>query len=151
MKGKTSNIPVWFHSIFYHWIVRGDRIVFLWIFYKYNAVFTKFHYNCIINLKSVIIHLFLLSYFLQLLIKNIVIHTNLELTMCQKLTINKEEIIMARYQTPEEMYRRRKIKNNILYASLIILAIGIIVGIQILLYSIWIFPMNCSLATVSQK
>ena len=42
---------------------------------------------------------------------------------------------MDMYQTPEEMYRKRKIKRNILYVSLIILAIGLILGLQFLLYS----------------
>ena len=73
--------------------------------------------------------------YLSLYIKYTGILINLELPTSLKLTVNEEEFIMARYQTPEEMYRRRKIKRNILYASLIILAIAIIVGLQLLLYS----------------
>ncbi|WP_462405897.1 hypothetical protein [Gracilibacillus sp. Marseille-QA3620] len=42
---------------------------------------------------------------------------------------------MSAYRTPEEMYKKRKIKQNILYTSLIITAVGIIIGLQFLLYS----------------
>ena len=45
------------------------------------------------------------------------------------------KVKMNIYQTPEEMYKRRKIKRNILYVSLIATATGIIVGLQFLLYA----------------
>ncbi|WP_269431767.1 hypothetical protein [Bacillus sp. FJAT-27916] len=42
---------------------------------------------------------------------------------------------MSVHRTPEEMYKKRKIKQNILYASLIITVVGIIIGLQFLLYN----------------
>ncbi|WP_257469093.1 hypothetical protein [Bacillus sp. D386] len=42
---------------------------------------------------------------------------------------------MSYYQTPEEMYRKRKLKKTATYAGLIVVAVGIILGLQVLLYN----------------
>ena len=42
---------------------------------------------------------------------------------------------MSYYQTPEEMYRKRKLKKTATYAGLITVAVVVIIGIQVLLYN----------------
>lgn len=80
-----------------------------------------------------VITLYLSILFLLLLKLNI--YNGIFITIKLKSAVTREEIIMAMYQTPEEMYKKRKIKRNILYVSLIILAIGLVLGLQFLLYS----------------
>ena len=43
---------------------------------------------------------------------------------------------MTRYQTPEQMYKRRKIKNIVTCAILVIVSIALIIGLQLIIYNL---------------
>ena len=43
---------------------------------------------------------------------------------------------LTRYQTPEQMYKRRKIKNIVICATLVLVSIVVIIGVQFAIYNL---------------